>query len=223
MSVRDGRRAPFCWQEVATLRAIKDRCERAGADGRALTLAHALAIYVAMTWLANDRFRAGGRDGFDASRAEIAAHAGVTDRTVDRYVDVFTELGILAIERRRDGALNLPNRWVLMERGGELSSPPLANPIRQGGEPNTGGVANSTAPLFKKEEEGNTPPKPPASGGRRRDRDRFTKDCATYAQRHFPDLRDGRDAVRQAVVYGDASTLEQVAAWIDEHFRAGAA
>lgn len=65
MSARDSRRAPFCWQSIAALSAIRGRFE-----GEERT--SALAIYETITEVAN-RLRDSGHDrGFEASRREIA-------------------------------------------------------------------------------------------------------------------------------------------------------
>jgi DNA-binding transcriptional ArsR family regulator len=236
--MKDARRTPFCWQEVATLRAIKERCSFPGTDGKPLSLAHALSIYVAATWLANDRFRDGGRDGFEASRAELAAYAGVSDRTVDRYVALFEEMGLLVVERQRRGGLNLPNRWVLTG-GGEASSL-LANRVRHGGEAVApgGGELNSTLLEEVGEEEKN--PQTPASGGlrlpdrpignRERDLDAYETAVAAVvepvAQRLFPqaEQRAATGHVRAALIKlkdrgVDDPTVDQVrelaGRWLD--------
>lgn len=55
-------------------------------------------------------------------------------------------------------------------------------------------------------------------GGRQRDQRAFREGCAAYAVEHLPNLPDGSRAVQQAVRYGHAETLEQVKAFIAQHW-----
>ena len=108
MSVTDGRRAPFCYQTIGALVLL-----RATFEGE--RRATALAIYCAMTEVANELRHNGGREGFEAPRKRIAEYAGVGVRTLDKYAAEFAKAGLLKIKRRSVNGLNLPNLWVLCE------------------------------------------------------------------------------------------------------------
>jgi hypothetical protein len=121
--VTDGRLPPFCWQSLAAHAAIRSRFE---GEERAT----AIAIYTTLTYVANEQRR---REGIEASRTDIATLAGRSVRTVDRYAEIFEDLGIVRVARRRDGGLNLPNLWTLIEPGGgEMAAPSPSD--RLGGE-----------------------------------------------------------------------------------------
>jgi hypothetical protein len=105
--VKDRRRFPFCLQEHRAVELI-----HANWSGRERTTA--LAIYQAMTYLASVHYRDGGRDGFAATRAEIAEKAGSKPATVDVYSRAFVAIGILVIERRQtEKGRDLASVWVL--------------------------------------------------------------------------------------------------------------
>lgn len=144
--MRDGRLPPFCYQTVAATRALRQRF-----TGKERTAA--LAVYQAMTELANIRGGARARGGFEASRAEVAHFAGVGKRTVDRYAAIFEQIGLLEIERQSDryGQCH-PNMWCLLEPGG-------------GGAANNTGGGAAAAPL--KEEELQKKKGTRAAGGKR--------------------------------------------------------
>ncbi|MBN1527964.1 MAG: hypothetical protein JW895_02825 [Thermoleophilaceae bacterium] len=103
----------------------------------------ALAVYAALTLTANERRE---RTEFEASRQGLAAVGGTTDRTVDKYVAVFEELGILEVARRPRGGLHLPNLWTLVDAGDpkqvrlelEAASPPEAKQIADALQKNEG-------------------------------------------------------------------------------------
>jgi hypothetical protein len=151
-AVRDERRAPFCYQTHAALDAL-----RSTFTGN--RLATALAIYVCLTEAAN---RAGGssaRDGFTATRKDVADAAGVSPDTLDRYVAEMETAGLLRRDRRRVEGVNLPNVWVLLEPG---LVPPVAAPVRPGG--GRAGAAQGLKKDNLKKEETSSPPadRPPA-------------------------------------------------------------
>lgn len=79
-------------------------------------------------------------------------------------------------------------------------------------------------PVPSEEPSEEMPPQPPASGGRRkRDHERFEKECARYGAAHFADLGElAGQAVSQAVRYG-ARTAAEVRAAIDRGWRRRAA
>lgn len=106
--VVDERRPAFCYQTHEALDLIRKHFE----SNRRQT---ALAIYLVLTETAN---RLGGeraRRGFSAARSEIAESAGVSVRTLDRYVGDFERFGLIAVERTKVGNVNLPNRWKLLD------------------------------------------------------------------------------------------------------------
>lgn len=80
--------------------------------------------------------------------------------------------------------------------------------------------ASGRAVATEVETEEESPPVVPPKGGRQRDRDRWEKDIAAYAALHFPGLDPGQrfTAVRQAVTYGKATSLEDVVAFIRDQF-----
>jgi hypothetical protein len=124
--VEDRRLPPFCYQTHAALAAIRAAAAFAGAKRTT-----ALAIYVTLTEAAN---RAGGvrarEEGFAATRPDIAASAGISVDTLDRYVSELVKIGLVGVHRRRVDGVNLPNRWALLEPG---PVPPVAAPVRPGG------------------------------------------------------------------------------------------
>lgn len=149
--MRDRRRHAFCYQTHEALDAI-----RASGLFAASRLTTALAVYLVLTEAANRSGGAGAREeGFTATRPEIAELAGISVDTLDRYVADLAKVGLVEVERRREGTVNLPNRWVLPERA---PVPPVAAPVRPGG--GRVGAARST-------EEKNTKKKEPTvpSGG----------------------------------------------------------
>src|SRR4051812_33780970 len=103
--VTDERRPAFCYQELDAMRIIRGTFE--GKSRQA-----AVAIYQALTEVANEERWRGGRDGFAAGRRRIAEYAGVGLATFDRYARRFEELGLVRVTRRREGEANLPNTWV---------------------------------------------------------------------------------------------------------------
>jgi hypothetical protein len=123
--LRDARRAPFFYVTVETAKVL-----RANFSGKRLTTAR--AIYDALAEVANE---ARSRE-FEAGRQYVARYAGVTDRTLDFYAREFAKIGLLELEPRRDGAVNLPNVWRLVE-----PSAGVAKPLR--------GVAKPIAPPWR--------------------------------------------------------------------------
>lgn len=120
--MRDIRQAPFTWQSVNATSLL-----RAMYSGKKRTTA--IAIYQAMTEVANS-VRSGK---FKAARAELADYAGVTSRTLDDYAAEFQDAGLIAVTKTRNGRLNDPNTWELLE-------PPMGvKPVHP-----DGGEANST-------------------------------------------------------------------------------
>jgi hypothetical protein len=133
--------------------------------GRELTTAR--AIYDALCEVANqERNNGRPRGEFEAHRGDIAVLAGVTKETLDKYTKRFESIGVLGVDRRRVGKLNLANIWTLAYPGGrpvslasgQTDRPTLANPTGPG-------VADPTGPLTKKEKKEKNPPQPPAGGG----------------------------------------------------------
>lgn len=106
--IADDRRAPFCYQTHDALAAIRSRFT----GGKRST---AIAVYVVLTETANALGGEEARNGFQASRTSIAREVGCSVDTLDRYVAVFVEIGLLAVERQRIEGANLPNRWRLLD------------------------------------------------------------------------------------------------------------
>jgi hypothetical protein len=111
-AVRDThRRPPFCYQTVATLAVVRE----------AFTGQHrplALAIYTTLTEVANEVGGEAARESFEATRKRIAELAGVSLQTLDRYVKRMEEFGLVEVERRQVGGVNLPNVWHLSDPPG---------------------------------------------------------------------------------------------------------
>lgn len=108
--VLDRRRAPFCFQTHDALETLRDSGMFAGAR-----LTTALAVYLVLTEAANRIGGAGARNGFTATRPELADLAGISVDTLDRYVADFVKVGLVEVVRRRVEGVNLPNQWVLSE------------------------------------------------------------------------------------------------------------
>lgn len=172
--IRDGRATPFCWQSTSTLRYIREHWEATRPN-----LVNGLAVYMAMTELANeDRARtAVGNDsaGFEAYRSDICERAGgVSKATVDRSLAELERMEVLEVKRRRKGKVNLPSVYVLREPPAEKRSEgglPGRPPGNEGGEgvvPGKPGVASEGGPDVKKErqEPEEQPPLPPPADDR---------------------------------------------------------
>lgn len=71
-----------------------------------------LALYVTLTHLASEH-RGGQHEDFIASRRTIAERCGMSLPTLDKHADVLEGLGLLEVERRREGQVDLPSRWSL--------------------------------------------------------------------------------------------------------------
>lgn len=229
--MRDQRRAPFCWATTAVLRAINERCGHGhvGLDERPLRVAEARSAYLALVQVANDKHRSGGRDGFEASRSEVAGVAGMQARTLDRYAAVFVEMGLLVIERRRAGGANLPNRWVLVEpeEVGRSTHHPLRPAPHDGALSAPPPCALSSTPSEEGSEEGEEPPAPEGrlpwpkrpAGKRARDHAAWRQALRDLIARELPELASHPDvlrAVEQAVDAGAKTTTairEFLAEW----------
>lgn len=142
-TIRDLRSGGFCWVGCRELAAIKRTF-----TGKERTTA--LGIYLALTELANEA-RA---QSFQASRTAIAGEAGVSPRTLDRYAEVFVELGLLAVERHVDERGQGPNIWSLLDVP-EVSA---ANSTPPSSEAASNCEAHAGASDGGEEEE---PPRPP--------------------------------------------------------------
>jgi hypothetical protein len=133
-------------------------------------LATAIAVYGA---LASD-MRSPGE--FRARRKDVAAYAGVSDRTVDSYAREFERIGLLEVVRPRGGRRHPSNLWRLLQVAGDLRGEANRTPSDSGGEANRTsnglrGEANRTPGLKKKDlQEGNVIPfrerRSPAGGKR---------------------------------------------------------
>lgn len=151
--IADRRRVAFCFQTIEALSAI-----RASFTGAKRSTA--LAIYLTFTEIANQKGGVGARSGFEATRSEIADAAGVSPDTLDRYAREFAKLGLLVVERRTAGAVNLPNLWALVDPDG-APAPGGRTGAARGGR--TGAALRARDPLSgrrESSEEENTPGAP---------------------------------------------------------------
>lgn len=151
--VQDRRRVPFCFQTHEALDALRESGMFAGAR-----LSTALSVYLVLTEAANRSGGAGARDGFAATRTGLAALAGISVDTLDRYVADFVKIGIVEVQRRRVEGVNLPNRWALPE--------PALAPLGGRSHAATSGRAGAAQVLKKttKGKKGSSSPAPPAPG-----------------------------------------------------------
>ena len=133
--LRDTRSAPFFYITVTASRLLREHFK-----AEPQRLATARAIYSALAEVANEHRAA----EFRATRRQVAAYAGVSSRTLDAYGRAFVHLGLLEVERRRDGRLNLPTVWRLLEPGG------VAQPTALPSAANRTRVAQPTTHAFKK-------------------------------------------------------------------------
>lgn len=108
-------------------------------EGKRLTTA--LAVYCALTQLASDQ-RSPSKAR--ASRGDVAAYAGVTDRTVDAYAREFERIGLLKVVSPRGGRHHPTNVWRLLQVAGDVRGEANSTPSGFRGE------ANSTPGLKKK-------------------------------------------------------------------------
>lgn len=149
--VRD-RRRPFFYQTHDALDLIRERFT--GPRERST----AIALYVCLTEAANLYGGEAARDGFEVTRRDLAANAGVSVDTFDRYARAFTELGLLDVERRKVGNVNLPNRWVLLD-------PPGPQVYGQGGRRSAALRARSSSRVKETEEGGTSSPQDEGGAG----------------------------------------------------------
>lgn len=93
--IHDERTPPFCWQ-------AHDAIERIRAHFAGRRVQTALAAYLGLTYLASTRYREGGRDGFAASRKEVAGLIGIKTSTFDEIAGGLIEIGLLDKRHRTD-------------------------------------------------------------------------------------------------------------------------
>ena len=79
---------PYCWQNKEVLRRIES------AHGDRTDKAHALAVYVALTWFASDI----GDELFTIERSRIAERAGVSYRKAADVLKLLESLGVIGIK-----------------------------------------------------------------------------------------------------------------------------
>lgn len=112
----------------------------------------AVAVYQALTEIANAQHRTGGREHFEASREEVGEFAGASTKTVDRVALLLKRLGLITLQRR-DGK---PNVWALLtppevpEEGCDPGTPPSPGPGT--GDPGTHPGDPGTPPTTSIEE-----------------------------------------------------------------------
>jgi hypothetical protein len=118
LSIHDERRSPFCWQEHAAVELI--RRSFSGAE-----LKTALAVYLALTYVASNRHAQGGRDGFAAGRKEVAAIAGIKPETFDKTAVVLAGVGLIEKRPRTDEfGRDMSPLWVLPPGDARAGTPP---------------------------------------------------------------------------------------------------
>jgi hypothetical protein len=93
--------APFCWQEKAVLRQIRQECPKYGPT---------LAIYHALTEVASDK----QSDTFQTTHEWISNLAGFSTRTVIRRLPELVRLGLIQITA---SALKAPATYRLVRAG----------------------------------------------------------------------------------------------------------
>lgn len=124
-AVRDLRSKAWCWQDKEAIRLIRRHWQSAPPE--ATTLAAALGIYLILTELASN---SSSPAQFSAPRRRMADLAGVSERTLLRYIRAFEALGLLQVEERRvpgDESVQLPNAYALLDPpapAGGASTPP---------------------------------------------------------------------------------------------------
>jgi hypothetical protein len=128
--VRDLRSKAWCWQDKEAVRLIRRHWQSAPPE--ATTLAAALGVYLVLTELASN---ASNPASFSAPRRRMAELAGVSERTLLRYIRAFEALGLLRVEERRlpgDESVQLPNAYALLDppppEGVALAPPPATDP-----------------------------------------------------------------------------------------------
>lgn len=121
--MRDLRSAPFCWQSCLALAAIRRRWR-----GQERTTA--LAVYQALTEIANEA----RSDRFELTREAVAARAGASPRSLDKYASGLEDLGLLRRTRRRGDRANLPNEWELLDGLGEQGAMAAHSATAAGGD-----------------------------------------------------------------------------------------
>lgn len=147
--------APFCYQTLDALAALREAF-----SGRELTTA--LAIYVGLTELANEKRHAGGRSGFKAEQKDVAAYSGASVRTISDYAPRLVAAGVLELEDDPGGAYG----WRLCEpgtsaaaAGGSEAASEGPAAVAGGGRQQPQGPIDTSQQTGQKEK---NPPGPPA-------------------------------------------------------------
>jgi hypothetical protein len=149
----DGRRPPFVWTTVASIKAVRE-----GIAASDPSLSSLRSVYDALIEVANEqrsRPEVGGdSESFTATRERVATYSGTSTKTVSRGLKALERIGVLHIERREDR--QLPNVYMLVEPGctppGSQSPPPGS---QSPGDP------GSQSPTTTQEEKKTTKKKPP--------------------------------------------------------------
>jgi len=111
--LRDLRSAPFCWQEKTVMRKLRAHYTGAIFSHRAT----AIAIYQALTEVASNQNSQNEARAFVRQLAELA---GCSDRTAQRYIREFEEIGLVVTHRNRlDERTNLANTYSLVSSTAE--------------------------------------------------------------------------------------------------------
>lgn len=115
---RNIRRGPFAWQDMRTMRFLREQY-----NGKRRTTA--VAIYQALSECASEygRITKKHTSTFPAMLERIAAKTGKSVSTIKRYMQEFKALGVLSWETRKQGKMNKPNVWTLLESSAHNSKP----------------------------------------------------------------------------------------------------
>lgn len=97
-NIKDG---PFCWQNKAARRKIREAFDRNN------TVTTALAVYDALTEIASDE----QAETFTTTQAWISQRSGVSPRTVGDRLRELAEIGLLAITTPK---LRAPSEFTLL-------------------------------------------------------------------------------------------------------------
>jgi len=126
---RDISNGRFAWQDMRTMYFLRQQY-----SGKRRTTA--VAIYQALSECASEygRITKKHTSTFPAHLERIGAKAGKSVSTVKRYAQEFKTLRVLSWETRRQGKVNRPNLWTLLESLAHNSRPtsPHNNEPRRG-------------------------------------------------------------------------------------------
>jgi hypothetical protein len=124
--MRSIKKTPFSWQDKRVLRLINYHFEAS-----AISIASARSLYLALTEAASNR----SKDSFVVTQGELASLAGLSRSTVNKLVSEFAGIGIIKIEARREGKINLPSIYTLLNSGEcATDGQPVKNNVETNGQ-----------------------------------------------------------------------------------------